>query len=437
MALIGTSGIGKTSIALTVLNDSRIKKRFGDNRSFIRCDWLTPSHTHLLRKLSEATGAGVDNPEDLSPMRRYLSLKKMIIVLDNAESVLGLAETTSHEIYSIVDELSQFSNICLIVTSRVSNTLPPHYETIKIPTLSMEAGHQTFHRIHGPCEQSDHINEILKELDFHPLSITILATVAQHNKWNTRRLTTEWERQHTEVLWARNLGSLAATVELSLASSMFQELGPDGREILGVIAFFPQGVNEDNIDRLFPTISDGPSVFNMFCNLSLTYRSHGFVTMLAPLRDYLRPKDPMASPLLLTAKQHYFMRLSVELLPSEPGFNETWWITSEDVNVEHLLDIFVSIDTGSKGVWDVCCRFMDHLYWHKPRLVILGPKIEALPDSHSSKPECLAFLSRLFNGVGNWAEQRRILVLSLGLWREREDDLWVANTLIHLADVNG
>ena len=154
MTLVGTGGIGKTSITLTALNDSQIKQRFGDNRTFIRCDRLTASHTHFLRRLSEATGAGVKNPEDLSTMRRYLPSKEMVIVLDNAESILGLAETNSQEIYTIVDELSQFPNIWLIITSRISNTLPPHFDIIEIPTLSVGAGRETFYQIYRFDEQS-------------------------------------------------------------------------------------------------------------------------------------------------------------------------------------------------------------------------------------------------------------------------------------------
>ena len=73
--------------------------------------------------------------------------------------------------------------------------------------------------------------------------------------------------------------------------------------------------------------------------------------MLEPLRGHLRPKDPGSSPLLCATKDHHFRRLSIPLKPPEPGFEEAQWITSEDVNVEHLLDVFTSIDAHSVNVW--------------------------------------------------------------------------------------
>jgi len=427
IALIGAGGIGKTSIALTVLHDNRIKQQFGDHRWFIRCDKFPASRIHLLHQLSKVIGAGIGNPEDLTPLRPFLS-SKMFIVLDNAESILGLQGTIAEEINAVVEELSQYNNICLCITSHIS-ILPPGCDLLDIPTLSVEAAHNTFYCIYKHGDPPNLVHNILEQLDFHPLSITILATVAQNNRWNTNRLTKEWEKQRTAMLHLQHNKSLAATIELSLASPIFQGLGSNAHPLLEVVAFFPQGINEDNLDWLFPTIPNRADILDKFCILSLTYQSNGFVTMLAPLRDYLCPKNPLLAPLLNTTKEHYFERLSVEVSPDKPGFEEAQWIISEDVNVEHLLNVFTTIDTSSSNIWGTCTYFMRHLYWYKRQPVSLGPKIEGLPDDHPSKPTCLFHLARLFNSVGNYTKSRQLLIHTLELWRKQGNKYEVAETL--------
>jgi tetratricopeptide (TPR) repeat protein len=454
IALIGAGGIGKTSIALAVLHHDRIKQRFGDDRRFIRCDQFPASCAHLLRRLSDVIGAGVENPENLTPLRKYLSSKMMMIVLDNAESILDPQGRDAQEIYAVVEELTGFKNICICITSRISTT-PPDCKHIDVPTLSMDAARDTFYRIHdSDGDRSDVVNGILEQLDFHPLSITLLATVAHQSRWDTERLSREWEQRRTSVLQTQHNKSLAAAIELSLSSPLFRKLGSNSRALLGVVAFFPQGVDENNLEWLFPTISNRTDVVNGFCILSLTDRNNGFVTMLAPLRDYLSPKDPKTSSLLRTTKKRYFTRMSVKIDPNEPSFAETQWIVSEDINVEHLLDVFTTTDVPktsnvfkiskvfkrydaiSDDVWGACINFMEHLYLHKKRLTILKPKIEGLPDDHRFKPRCLLQLSRLFDSVGNKVERQQLLIRALKLYRERGSDHWVAGTLMELSDAN-
>ena len=95
----------------------------------------------------------------------------------------------------------------------------------------------------------------------------------------------------TGVLWTEHQTSLAATIGLSLSSPMFKQLGSDMPGLLEVIAFYPKGVDGDNLGWLFPPTSDAPHIFDKCCVLSLTYWTNGFITMLAPLRDHFTPTN--------------------------------------------------------------------------------------------------------------------------------------------------
>ena len=179
----------------------------------------------------------------------------MIHVLENAESLLDPQGTGAREIYTVVEELCQLETVCLCVTSRIS-TVPRHCKRPIIPTLSMESACDIFYGICDNGGRSDIIGKLLRRLDFHALAITLLATTASYNMWDYDRLAQEWGAHHTQVLQTDYGESLALTIELSLASPTFHKLGSDARDLIGVIAFFPQGIDEKNLDWLFPTISN-------------------------------------------------------------------------------------------------------------------------------------------------------------------------------------
>ena len=94
-----------------------------------------------------------------------------------------------------------------------------------------------------------------------------------------------------------------------------------------------------------------------------------------------------SSSLHCTAKVFYFTRMSVKIYPNELDFGETQWITLEDVDVEHLFDVFMTIDANSDGIWDTCISFGGHLSLHKKRLTALRPRLGGLPDNHRTLAE--------------------------------------------------
>ena len=186
----------------------------------------------------------------------------------------------------------------------------------------------------------------------------------------------------------------------------------------------------------FP-VSDRQKIIDGLCVLSLTYRASGFITMLAPLRDYLHPKNPSPSTLLAIAKDQYSDRLCVwRNERGVDGFTEVEWFVSEDINAEHLLDAFVSIDTEPANVWGACYQFLNHLAEYKPRPVILGPKIDTLPETHPSKAECVCALATLFSVLGDFSVARRLHLHELRLWQKHGNELNGAIALTRLADTN-
>jgi len=122
-------------------------------------------------------------------------------------------------------------------------------------------------------------------------------------------------------------------------------------------------------------------------------------------------------PLLCTAKERYFDRLSVYLDPHNPDFDEARWLISEDINVEHLLGVFTTIDGDLDGVWKACVEFVGHVYWRKTQLTMLRARMEGLPDDQRSKPDCLFELSWILDSIGNRAESKRLLIHALKLKR--------------------
>ena len=367
VALIGTGGMGKTSIGLALLDDERIKERFGANRRFLRCEELE-SYSHFLSRLSSITGAGAKNPPDITTLRPFLSAVHILIILDNAETILDPHTSEAQIFYSAIEELSRIRTISLVITTRIS-TIPPTCQQLEVPTLSIASAREAFFKIY----KQDYVQEIdfvLEQLDFHPLSITLIAVVATQNRWNQTRLLQEWKTHRVSLLQTWHNPGLSTAIEPSLSSPMFTSLGPNARDILVTIAFLPQGVNETELEWVFPTQSNIKEIVDTFSVLSLTHRNHGFVTMLAPAREYLLTgMNP--TTLFPSVIDQYLTRLCN--IAHNTGHDQalqqdTRWLISEQANIDAILALSSKMYPESTEVSRACraVKLIASLKIHSP-----------------------------------------------------------------------
>ena len=355
IALIGAGGIGKTSIALALLDDDRIKEKFGINRRFIRCDDLR-SFGHFLGQLSKVTGAKIEKTPNLTTIRPFLSSIPILLILDNAETILDPHRPEAPVFYSATEELSRIRTISLVITTRIS-TVPATCRQVEVPPLSITSAREAFYNIYTTRERIPEINSLLQQLGNHPLSIMLLATVAIQNRWDHSRLLREWGKRRVSLLQTHHTPGLSATIELSLSSPTFTNLGPGAPDILYIIAILPQGINENEAEWAFPTVPKIHDFIDTFCVLSLTRRSRGFVTTPEPLRQYF--EQTYTSSLLPHTKQQYFTRIREIACSIGHGRvppQQTQWLASENDNIDFLLSSYMEL-TPTADVLRVCRDF--------------------------------------------------------------------------------
>ena len=284
LVLSGAVGVGKTAIALALLHHDRVEAMFGASRHFMCCDDLPNSLPSFLERLSDAIGLPPLGTMALLRPRLLSRLRPLMLVLDGVECVLDPLAVDSKDIATAIEEISQCRNVCLLATSRMVIDIPG-FQIIQVPTFSAGRAQDTFYRLCS-LDRSPAINGLIESLNFHPLSIVLLAGAAREKGWDESRLLREWDDGQTDALKLDDDRSLASAIESALAAPTIQQLGPAAQETLEAFAAFPDGVDETRVKMMFPTIGGVEEIVNVLRRFYLVEHHDGFVRMLSPFRFY-------------------------------------------------------------------------------------------------------------------------------------------------------
>ena len=290
-ALFGSIGIGKSSVALTLLHHNRSKVRFGRNRHFMRCDDLANSLEAFLERLSDAIGTSRNT--DIDQLRSHLeSSPPLILVLDGVDSLLDPPTPEAQGISAAIEELGCCQNVCLVTTSRMYPEIQG-FHRIEVPAPSGRGGRDA---LYGLCNlgRSSVVDAIIAESAFHPPLIDLIATAVRENNWDESELLKAWNSDQTNSLKKAYHRNLEDAMKLSFRSPTVQNLGTVARDTLKAIAAYPEGVVEGKLEMIFPGIAGVGEVVAILCKFSLLYRQGGFVKMLSPFRSYFL--DSMLEP---------------------------------------------------------------------------------------------------------------------------------------------
>ncbi|VDB88237.1 unnamed protein product [Peniophora sp. CBMAI 1063] len=252
VAILGPGGIGKTSIALAVLHDPKVKNLYGDHRCFTSCKAATTADA-VVRALAKNLELSIE--KDTAPetackcLFSYLRTASGIICLDNFET--PLTDDDKPAIEELLNEIAALDSVALLITSRDTSrptirwTSPP---LSHIQPLSQEAALSTWDDICGLHDE--YAIRLVDAVDCMPLAVTLLARLAA-DEGSAKRTWDRWEKEHIDFVRIgrkeHRLLSVTASIEISLSALSDRE---GATKVLCIVCMSPDGFLNDAVPGL-------------------------------------------------------------------------------------------------------------------------------------------------------------------------------------------
>ncbi|KZT56065.1 TPR-like protein [Calocera cornea HHB12733] len=308
--LLGTGGMGKTAVAAAILNDSRIKEKYGERKIFLSCEGITS-----VEGVIKALAAHFNLPsstQTLSAIITCLSSAGLcLLVLDNFETVVESIEGS--RVTAFLGMMAAVSTLSLILTMRGNG--PPDgviwEDAYRQPLerLSLTSSRDIWSSIAGHDDFK--LDELLGRLDGLPLAIRLMARQAQLTQRSPAQLLQDYDVEAIQLLKARGGGkenSLEMTLRLSLeCPTMAQE--PNALKLLSVLCLLPDGASIDMLREMVPGMrATMAACATALLQVALCWQEKGRLRVLSPIRDFVTDLYP-PNPSSLDQTRQYFTRM--------------------------------------------------------------------------------------------------------------------------------
>ncbi|THU93786.1 hypothetical protein K435DRAFT_598148, partial [Dendrothele bispora CBS 962.96] len=253
LAIMGAGGIGKTSLALHIMNATSVKDKFAGRCYFIPCELFEDADSLIQGLIHVMKLTLHENQSKNEVLFDHLQAADddLLIIFDNFETPWNHSGSKIGVKY-LMEKIAQYNVVSLIVTMRGSGG-PSDIPWIKlggksgISTLSPDAAKEAFKAFAGDNLQDmgsyeSEIDLLMNQLEYVPLAIRLSA---QHVKRVSMRvLMRMWKTHKTSILNedGRELDRLTSvSFSIDLSIEVFRITG-NTLKLLSAIAFLPDGV---------------------------------------------------------------------------------------------------------------------------------------------------------------------------------------------------
>ena len=255
ICILGTGGMGKTSVSLAVVELPLIKERFsGGNIVWVPCIEAT-SATLLLEILYIQLQLPGDRQVTLERIISELDTLKhpRLIVVDNFETPWN---GNQKQVSDILRRLAMLSHIAILVTMR--GRRPPCDKAIKWQSKNIESTDEAaclriYHDINPDSENDPDVARLLTALGRMPFAITLMAKLGVESQSSAKVLLDAWSESGPDLLSNDPEQSMNRSIGLSVESDLVQR-NPNAIFLLAILSLLPAGTTKENLHWWAPEL---------------------------------------------------------------------------------------------------------------------------------------------------------------------------------------
>ncbi|KAJ7715553.1 hypothetical protein B0H16DRAFT_1701655 [Mycena metata] len=305
IAILGAGGMGKTSLAQTVLHHEEIVIKYQGNRFFVACD-TAASKVELAGLIGAHLGMKSGNDLTQAVLYRLAEGPPTLLILDNLETVWEPAESRKEveEFLSLLTDIASLALMSKITMRGAERPSKVQWTRPFLPSLeplAQEAARKVFIAIAEDRHPMEEIDQVLSLTDNMPLSINLLAHAVDVE--GTTAILSRWQREHTSVIseGCDRRSNLESSILLSLESPRITST-PHSQELLSLLSILPDGLSDVELKQSKFAIQDILDCKRALLRTALAYTDdHKRLKALVPIREYMAkfrpPTDEMIGPL--------------------------------------------------------------------------------------------------------------------------------------------
>jgi len=410
IAVLGSGGMGKTTIALELLHDSRIMDYFGVGRMFLSCEALVDADSVVV-SLAKLLDLPTSN-DLLNAVVSHLAVKaRVVLVLDNLETVWLVGGAPVAAVDELLGRLSQITSLSLIITCR-GIVLPQLVEwsnadTAALEPFSLEAALETFqdragHRVSGTDEEIARL--LLNAVDRMPLAVSLLGQLARRGN-TVAELLERWNREHSALLQTHGAGrinNVEVSIEVSIKKLCAADESGESLQLLGLCSMLPDGLRPEVFEKLRPHFKRiDRARDNLIAYALASMGTNRVLKTLSPIRHLVLERHP-ASPSHRDALHSIYFDIA-KRLPRVVNEHYKGLAAAAALEMNNLSSLLLAlVSQPSQQIVDAVLMFTHFAYMQQPTPTVASALLSHLNPHPVWKGRCLREISQTQIHIGDY-----------------------------------